>query len=264
MKNPSNPKKYMVMAMTLPMVAEPVDADNPHPPLTSQLLFGEMVSILAEDKGWAKVAGVDGYEGYVLRQALTDHEQWLRGDEYILARNMATIYFDADIKSTPLQMLFYPARVRVVAKKEKDKRNFVELASGGYVLANHLRPVNDKQSALAVARMMLGAPYLWGGRSFAGTDCSGLTQMAYASAGIALPRDSGLQFDFLKTPIDEKNRQAGDLVFWAGHVAMMLDNDSIIHSSANPNDMMVTIDNYTETRARLEKDGTAFRGIKRA
>ena len=254
-------KHYMVRAMTLPMVAQPVDATNPHPPLISQLVFGEMVSLVKEEKGWARVAGVDGYEGYVLAEALTDHPQWLRGDEHRLSRNMGIIYNDADIKSTPLQLLFFPSRVRVVGKKENGKTMFVELASGGYMLQEHLAPINNKQDVAAMARMMLGAPYLWGGRSFGGVDCSGLAQICYAAAGAALPRDSGLQFDFLKQAVDEKNRQTGDLVFWAGHVAMVLDNDNIIH--ANANDMMVAIDNYASTRTRLEKDGTVFKGIKR-
>lgn len=245
------------------MVAKPIGEDNPHPPLISQLVFGEMVGVVGDDKEtmWVEVMGDDGYKGFVLRQFLTDHDMWLRGDEYILARHMITIYHDADIKSAPLQLLFYPARVRVVGKKN----NFFELASGGYVLSSHLVPIATKQDPIAIAKMMLGAVYLWGGRSFGGVDCSGLVQICYKASGINLPRDSHLQLDVLKHIIKAEDRQMGDLVFWSGHVAIVLDDDNVIHATAH--DMMVVIEHYGELQKRLSQPASAggveFYGLRR-
>ncbi len=253
----NNKKKYLVTTPTLGVVATLDSEEHPHAPLISQLVFGEAVKIIAEEKGWAKIISEDNYEGFVSRQGLTDDKIWLQGDDYMLARPMVTIYHEADIKSAPLQLLFYPARINVISKKG----NFFGLASGGYVLQNHARPRQEKQSPLDVAKMLMGAPYLWGGRSFGGIDCSGLVQVAYRAAGIILPRDSGLQYNFLKNNIAEEQRQAGDLVFWQGHVGMMDDKKNIIH--ANAADMAVAVGDYETLRAKLEKEKTLFRGIKR-
>ncbi len=253
----NNDKHYLVTTPTLAVVATPGAGENHHAPLISQLVFGEAVKIIAEDKGWARIISEDNYEGFVARAWLTDEASWPQGDEYILARPMVTIYHEADIKSAPLQLLFYPARLRVIGKKE----NFLGLASGGYVLQNHARPHQEKQSPLDVAKMLMGAPYLWGGRSFGGIDCSGLVQVAYRAAGIILPRDSGLQYNFLKNNIAEEQRQAGDLVFWQGHVGMVDDKKNIIH--ANAADMAVAVADYETLRVKLEKEKTLFRGIKR-
>jgi cell wall-associated NlpC family hydrolase len=108
--------------------------------------------------------------------------------------------------------------------------NFLAVAGGGYLHCRHLEP--PPATPLGVARRFAGAPYLWGGRTPLGVDCSGLVQVALAACGIAAPRDSDQQRDELGIAVDLADRRGGDLVFFPGHVGILVDADTLFHANA--------------------------------
>ena len=142
-----------------------------------------------------------------------------------------------------------------------DRARFAKAAGAGWFIEDHLAPIGwFEDDAAAVAERFLGAPYLWGGRESLGLDCSGLTQQALAACGIAYPRDTDQQQQ-LGEPLTADQLRRGDLVFWKGHVAMMLDAERIIH--ANAHHMATAIEPLSQTRARYVAAGvgepTAYR-----
>jgi cell wall-associated NlpC family hydrolase len=141
---------------------------------------------------------------------------------------------------------------------------FLGTADGLFAPLRHLRAIGDWESdAASVAERFLGTPYLWGGNSRSGIDCSGLVQAALLACGRACPGDSDLQHAAVGSPVADGERvRRGDLYFWRGHVAMALDHTHLIH--ANAHYMAVTIESAREVRRRIEADaGTAFLGIRR-
>jgi cell wall-associated NlpC family hydrolase len=158
------------------------------------------------------------------------------------------VYPAANMKVPPLEALPLGAEVTV----EGDGA-YMRVADHGFVYAPHLRPVSQYESDfVAVAEKFLGAPYLWGGKTALGLDCSGLVQISLAAAGIAVPRDTDIQAREVGTdvPLDEPvNLRRGDLVFWKGHVGIMCDAVTLLH--ANAHHMLVAREPFTEARARI-------------
>ena len=223
--------------------------------LSTQLLHGEIVTIYDESEGWAFVqAEADGYVGYVLADALgppaaADHR---------VVVNRTFVYPAADMKRPALRALPLDARVTVVERVEAYLR-----VDGGFIYASHLAPLRQTADFVAVAEGLTGTPYLWGGKSAAGIDCSGLVQLAASLAGRALPRDT----DMLETlsiwqdiPAGEPKRR-GDLLFWPGHVGIMTDAERLLH--ANGHHMLVTRERAAEAEARIANAGTDLRSVKR-
>jgi cell wall-associated NlpC family hydrolase len=137
--------------------------------------------------------------------------------------------------------------------------------SGSYVPAVHLAPIDTNEpDFVAVAERFLGAPYLWGGKTVLGLDCSGLVQIALAACGIACPRDSDMQEKALGAPVtpaaDFSDLRRGDLVFWKGHVAIVRDRSSLIH--ANAFHMAVAIEPVAEAVARIRNAGDEVSSIR--
>jgi cell wall-associated NlpC family hydrolase len=114
---------------------------------------------------------------------------------------------------------------------------------------------------VAVAERFLGAPYLWGGKSNVGVDCSSLVQISLNSCGMACPRDSDMQERALGLPIDARSLRRGDLIFWKGHVAIVRDETSLVH--ANAFHMMVAIEPIAEAIARIRAAGNEVTSVKR-
>ncbi len=138
--------------------------------------------------------------------------------------------------------------------------------SGDYLPAVHLAPIDVYETDfVAVAERFLGVPYLWGGKTVLGLDCSGLVQIALSACGIVCPRDSDMQEATLGSPIaaatDRSNLQRGDLLFWTGHVAIVRDRTSILH--ANAFHMAVAIEPIAGAIARIRDGGSEITNVRR-
>lgn len=248
--------RRVVMVPSLPVRRRP----DPSLALETEALIGETALVFEEAGGWSWVQlDRDRYVGYVPSSALGEvrHETTHR----VLALG-TFIYPRADIKTTPLALLSLGSRLSVIATVDR----FSELATGGFVITRHLiefdRFVRDY---VTIAERFLGCPYLWGGRTRLGLDCSALVQLALDAAGIAGPRDSDMQQAELGSsvlvPKDLEGLQRGDLVFWPGHVGIMSDGVMMVHS--NGHHMAVTTEPLVAAARRIERTGAAVAAVKR-
>ncbi len=139
------------------------------------------------------------------------------------------------------------------------------MPAGGCVPAQHLAPADTSEpDFVAVAERFVGVPYLWGGKTSLGLDCSGLVQVSLNAAGIACPRDSDMQERALGAPLEPAGATAfrrGDLIFWTGHVAIVRDADTLVH--ANAFHMAVAIEPTAAAVARIAASGSAVASVRR-
>lgn len=228
MSTPSVPA-YQI---TVP-VADLVDKPARTPVISSrssQMLFGEMLETLAEQAGWVRGRCLtDGYEGWVHRSQLRPLAQTAT---HFSDLPWTHIYPQPDFKTRPVMGIGFLSRLTVNEDIEKD--GFVSVPGVGWVYARHIKPLTAMNNVDPVytAMRFLGCPYLYGGRTALGIDCSGLMQLALNRAGIFCPRDSGPQEKALGAAIARAQVNKGDLVFFPGHVGMMIDNQHIINASA--------------------------------
>lgn len=226
-------------------------------PLDTQALFGERVTIQEiTDEGWARGRlEQDGYVGWLSANALgpvgppATHK-------VVVPRTLG--FPGPNIKLPPMTALPMGAMLAIV--KQDDR--FAINGYGWYFPLTHVAPIAaNRLDFVAVAEFFLGAPYLWGGKTSLGIDCSGLVQIALQAAGIACPRDSHMQETALGKPSSLAELRRGDLVFWKGHVAIARDSETIIH--ANAHHMMVTIENTAPAIARIKAAGSDITSVKR-
>lgn len=191
----------------------------------TQLLFGESFTVYAEEDGFAwGQCGADGYVGYVPAEGLGDP---LPDDRHVTAL-LAHLYPEPSIKCRPLTALPFGSAVAVAA----EANGFARVVGGGYLALPHLAPVPG--DFVTQAERFLGAPYLWGGRSSAGLDCSALVQLALAAVAVRAPRDSDMQAAFVGVEIEQGTpAERGDLVFWKGHVGIVAGENALLHANAH-------------------------------
>ena len=227
-----------------------------------QLLFGETFEVLDEAGGFAfGQAGRDGYVGYVDMEALSAP---VVVPTHRVSALRSYAFSEASLKTPPLALLSMNALVTVEAVEGR----YARLARSGWITTDHLKPIGAafEIDPATVAERFLGAPYLWGGRESLGLDCSGLVQQALYACGLACPRDSDQQ-QALGAPLDIgadlKSLARNDLVFWRGHVGIMLDETRLLH--ANGHHMATAVEPLSEAVARIEAAGsakpTAFRRL---
>ncbi len=213
-----------------------------------QLLLGARFRVLERRGGWAfGVAGADGYAGYLAEAALGPEV----GVTHRVAVPATHLYPAPDLKRRERAWLPFGAALRVVSASGA----FLETSGGDFVPAAHLRPLDAPlDDPVTVAELFLGVPYLWGGNSSAGIDCSGLVQVACHAAGIACPGDSDQQETALGTTLPPGTPPArGDLLFWPGHVAWVADGDTLIHANAHA--MAVAFEPIEAAIARIAAQG---------
>jgi len=230
-------------------------------PVDTQLLFGEDVMLYDATEGWGWVqSNADSYVGYVALEALAEGSA---APTHRVRVNRTFIYPRPDIKAPILAALPLGAAVRI-AGTEGD---FAACADGGFIVAHHLAGLDEKAADfVAVAEGLLNVPYLWGGKTALGLDCSGLVQIALAQAGIAAPRDTDLQQEALGAPLPPAAADGGlcrgDLIFWRGHVGVMRDALTLLH--ANAHHMLVASEPLAEAIARIRAKGAGeITAIKR-
>ncbi len=198
----------------------------------SELLWGETVTIYDEKDGWCWVQNAtDQYMGYVPAAALS-----APGPEptHRVAVLRTVRVPTSDIKSMPSEFLSFGTRLAVTDFVDGSSDvKLAKLADGSFVVAAHITPLTELTSDWPKdAERFLDAPYVWGGRTSLGIDCSGLVQMTLAGAGIKAPRDTDLQNAFFTNQVVRKDLRRGDLIFWRGHVGLMLDHDRLLHATA--------------------------------
>ena len=222
---------------------------RPDAELGTEALRGERVTVYEEREGWAwGQLESDAYVGYLPAEAL--REQGPREPTHKVVALRSFLFPGPDVKLPPLDAL--PFGGRVTARETKGE--FIRL-DDGFVWARHLAPVAAFESDfVAVAQRFLGVPYLWGGKTALGLDCSGLVQVGLAAAGRAAPRDSDQQERDLGAPVPPgEPLRRGDLVFWSGHVGIMRDGETLLH--ANGHAMAVTAEPFAAARARIAAAG---------
>ena len=230
-------------------IAEPVVALRPAPDpslgIDTQALFGERAFVNDEQEGWAWVQlERDDYVGWLPAAALAAPG---RAPTHRVETLRTFLYPAANMKRPPRLALVCGSLLHVTAV-EGD----FALTPEGAVWAGHLAPANaTTPDFVAVAERFIGVPYLWGGRESLGLDCSGLVQQALLACGRACPRDTDQQA-LMGRPAETLAR--GDLVFWRGHVAILLDDRRILH--ANAHHMAVAIEPLAEAVARIGATGT--------
>lgn len=220
----------------------------PAGPRDRQLLYGQGFEVLERRDGWAfGRAARDGYVGYV---AEADLGPPLAATHRVVAP-LAHLYPSPDIKREPAMLVSFGAEMRVVSASGA----FFEVSTGHFIAKPHLRPLGVKLGDPAtVAQLHFGAPYLWGGNSALGIDCSGLVQAACLACAIPCPGDSDQQQATLGRELAEDEALArGDAVFWRGHVGLMVDGETLIHANAHA--MAVAYEPLAEAVARIEAAG---------
>jgi len=229
-------------------------------PLDTEALMGETLVLYDEDEGWAWVQlERDDYVGYVPYEALG---MTLRAPTHRVTALRAFVFPGPDIKLPPIATLSLNAGLTVTGERE----GFLELATGGMVHARQAAAWDQTaDDFVAVAARFIGTPYLWGGRTAQGIDCSGLVQIALEAAGRSAPRNSDLQAEALGAPLkgefDAAKLARGDLVFWTGHVGIMVDERQFLHASAYH--METVIEPLADAVGRIAALGLEVSGARR-
>jgi len=211
----------------------------------TELLFGEDVSVIFRRTDWAEIETLtDGYKGFVSAEALAETGP---APTHRVVALRSWLYPEPNVKVPPLASLSFLSRVRPVA----ERHGFAELSKDLWIFAGHLAPIDAVEpDYVRTALRFREIPYLWGGRTANGLDCSALVQLSLAAAGITVPRDSAPQRATLgHRVLGDAPPRRGDFVFWPGHVAIVIDSERVVH--ANAHHMMVTIDSIGSISLRV-------------
>lgn len=256
--HPANERVVWRSAAALAPECQPVDGeaqsvtqpvadlrDGPRGRRERQLLFGDAFTVLEQRDSWSfGVSAKDGYVGYISDAQL--------GAAFVPTHMVCVpgthAYAAPEVKAQDTFSLSFGSKLRIVAETHK----YCETHTGDHVPKPHLRPLDQPfRDPVTVAQLLFGVPYLWGGNSVRGIDCSGLVQVACLAAGIDCPADSDLQAASLGVEVAmDASYERGDLLFWKGHVGMAVDGETLLH--ANAHHMAVAYEPISVAIARIE------------
>lgn len=249
-------RRYEIVAPLAPLRREP----RSDAPLLTEALMGEPVTVYdsnAEGWAWGQL-GDDDYVGWLPVSALGAPAA---APTHKVAALRTFAFPGPSIKLPPLAALPFGAKLAVSRLEER----MAVTQSGAYVPLVHLQPVKENETDfVAVAERFLGVPYLWGGKTAFGLDCSGLVQIALTACGLKCPRDSDMQERALGTAVaggDDSALKRGDLVFWKGHVAIVRDAANFLH--ANAFRMAVAVEPIAAAVARIRETGSDITSVRR-
>jgi cell wall-associated NlpC family hydrolase len=237
------------------------NAPRPDAPLLTEALKGERVMVYdTNGEGWAwGQCESDGYVGFLPESALA-----LPGapPTHKVAALRTFVFPGPSIKLPPLEALPLGATLAIARLEDR----LAVTHGAGYLPAAHLKPLGEYESDfVAMAERFVGVPYLWGGKTALGLDCSGLVQVALTACGVVCPRDSDMQETALGTPVampaDLASLRRGDLLFWKGHVGIVHDRGSLLH--ANAFHMAAAIEPLAGAVARIRAGGSEITSVRR-
>jgi cell wall-associated NlpC family hydrolase len=220
--------------------------------VNTQALFGDDILVFEDKDGWAWIqVERDGYVGYVADTVLGARDH---APTHVVSVPRTFLYPGPDLRFPAGGQLSMGSAVTVTGAAETRGTHYALVPSGQAIIAGHLRPIAEAATDyVAVAESFLCTPYLWGGVSGFGIDCSGLVQLSMRMAGKDVLRDSDMQAASIGEPLDPgpnfTGLRRGDLVFWKGHVAVMTDAETMIH--ANGHTMLVSREGLKDAVARI-------------
>lgn len=234
---------------------------RPDAALDTEALKGERVTVYdTNEEGWCwGQLERDRYVGWLPANALIAPGP---APTHRVAALRMPILLGPSMKMPTIELLSLGSTLAIL----REEGRFGVTTNGCFVPRGHLAPLASvEKDFVAVAEQFIGTPYVWGGKTSLGLDCSALVQVALTACGIACPRDGYMQEGALGSAIDPgcdfSALKRGDLVFWKGHVAIVRDNANFLHASGFH--MAVAIEPVVDTIARFAKEGIPVTSVRR-
>lgn len=227
--------------------------------MVSQALFGESFYVLKKHNDWTFIQlKDDNYKGWVLNCKYNHYFK----STHLINIPSTWVYVSPDIKSNVIKKLFAGSKIKIIEfDKTWSKIEFFDKnICFGYIPTKHINKINKKLSWLKIIKQFEDAPYLWGGKTVNGIDCSGLLQLSMKFIGLNIPRDTKDQKTYFQNYIlksKHKNYTRGDIIFWKGHVGIILKKEQLIH--ANAFHMSVKVERIESTLKRINEKNVVIR-----